>query len=78
MMILILTLIATLVHFLIKWQWRSPSSVISIIPGGLSLARLDMYADNIILFLLSLALRHQIERLLILVVINELPIYRNW
>ncbi|CAH6811488.1 hypothetical protein VCHA54P489_40221 [Vibrio chagasii] len=37
-----------------------------------------MYADNIILFLLSLALRHQIERLLILVVINELLIYRKW
>ena len=55
MMLLILTLIATLVHFLIKWQWRSPSSIISMIPGGLSLAGLDMYADNIILFLLSLA-----------------------
>ncbi|CAH7233510.1 conserved hypothetical protein [Vibrio chagasii] len=54
-MIFILTVIATLVHFLIKWQWRSLLGVMSIIPGGLSLAGLDMYADNIVLFLLSLA-----------------------
>lgn len=54
MTIFILIIISSFVHFIIKWKSRDTFGITSIIPGGLSLTGLDVYADNIALFLLCL------------------------
>ena len=54
MTVFILTLITTLVHFLIKWKGRDTFQFSSIIAGGFSVHGLDVYTDNLVLFLLSL------------------------